>query len=96
MRPTVEAALKRIIEDETYRAAVIGWINAHETVDDERRVWTGKSDAAGSPVMNICSGGPPITVAIETILYVIENRVLPDDEAPLVFRPSSAARVSRS
>jgi hypothetical protein len=87
MRPVVEAALTRIVRDQNYRAAVVAWIDSHRKNGTDNAGWTGKSDSLGKPVMNICNGGPPVTVAVETILYVIENETLPEDEAPLSFPP---------
>jgi hypothetical protein len=40
--------------------------------------WIGKRDAAGAPVMNICTGGDPVTVPISVIRYVIAHGQLPD------------------
>lgn len=85
MRPNVAAALRRMINDEAYRAAVVAWIRAHEFGEADERAWRGKRDAAGVPVMNICAGGPPVTVAVETILFAIENQFLPEDERSLSF-----------
>lgn len=85
MRPTVKAALERIIADADYRAAVQQWIADHRARSDAGSDWTGKTDAIGAPVMNICSGGPPVTVAVETIEFAIEEMAVPDDERDLSF-----------
>lgn len=85
MRATVKAALERIIAEAEYRAAVLLWIKDHRTQSDEGAGWTGKTDAAGAPVMNICSGGPPVTVAIETIELAIAKQAVPDKERQLSF-----------
>jgi hypothetical protein len=85
MRTTVKAALERIIADANYRAAVEQWIVDHRASSGSVSGWTGKSDANGVPVMNICSGGPPVTVAVETIEFAIINRSPPDNERELTF-----------
>jgi len=85
MRATVKAALKRIIAEAEYRAAVLQWIEDHRAQSEEGSGWTGKTDATGAPVMNICSGGPPVTVAIETIELAIAKHAVPDDERHLSF-----------
>lgn len=85
MRPTVKAALGRIIADADYRAAVQQWIADHRMQSEGGAGWTGKTDAIGAPVMNICSGGPPVTVAVETIETAIEKMAVPDDERELSF-----------
>ncbi len=91
MRPNVAAALRRILSDEAYCAAVVSWITAHESGAADEYAWRGKRDSAGVPVMNICAGGPPVTVAVETIRFAIENLSLPEDERPLSFsKPDDA------
>jgi hypothetical protein len=35
--------------------------------------------------MNICSGTAPVTVAVETVLYVINNHQLPEEEQKLLL-----------
>lgn len=95
MRPNVAAALRRMINDEAYRAAVLAWIRAHESGEADERAWRGKTDAAGVPVMNICAGGPPVTVAVETIRFAIERLTLPEDERTLSFsKPDDAEQQS--
>ena len=95
MRPNVAAALRRMINDETYRAAVVAWIRAHESGEADERAWRGKRDSAGVPVMNICAGGPPVTVAVETIRFAIDHLTLPEDELSLSFpKPDDAERQS--
>lgn len=91
MRPGVEAALTRVLHDQSYREAVVAWIEAHRPDEANCSVWTGKSDLQGTPVMNICNGGPPVTVAVETILHVLEHKTLPEDEAPLIFPSPSTS-----
>jgi hypothetical protein len=78
--PNARAALLRVIADAGYRAAVQDWIannstNADQALPDN---WSGKRDAAGAPVMNICTGGDPVTVPISVIRYVIAHGQLPD------------------
>ncbi len=91
MRPNVAAALRRMIDDDAYRAAVVAWISAHESGAADEGAWRGKRDSAGVPVMNICAGGPPVTVAVETIRFAIKNGSLPEDERPLSFsKPDDA------
>ena len=87
MRPNAKAALQRVIDDAEYRLAVKGWIASHSTVVDAegKILWQGKTDADGHWAMNICSGGPPVTVALETIQFVIYNGILPVEEKQLVF-----------
>lgn len=85
MRPRAKDALLRIVDDASYRVAVIDWIQRHSTNGERGSGWMGKKDAEGTPVMNICSGGPPVTVAIETIQFVIDNGVLPTEEQSLSF-----------
>lgn len=38
------------------------------------------------PIMNICSDNAPVTVAVETILYVIDNHKLPKEEQILLLK----------
>jgi hypothetical protein len=85
MRLKAKDALLRIVDDVSYRVAVIYWIQRHSTNAEGGSDWIGKKDAEGTPVMNICSGGPPVTVAIETIQFVIDNGVLPEEEQSLSF-----------
>lgn len=78
--PNTRAALLRVIADADYRAAVQYWI-ASKTTDADQALpdcWIGKRDAAGTPVMNICTGGDPVTVPISIIRYVIAHGQLPD------------------
>jgi hypothetical protein len=74
------AALLRVIADADYRAAVQDWITSKTMDADEslQDCWIGKRDAAGAPVMNICTGGDPVTVPISIIRYVIAHGQLPD------------------
>lgn len=79
MTPNARAALLRVIEDSEYRAAVEDWI-ASKTVcadDGQQEHWVGKYDDIGTPVMNICTGGDPVTVPISIIRYVIDKGQLP-------------------
>ncbi len=95
MRPNVAAALRRMINDEAYREAVVAWIGAHGSGESDEHAWSGKTDSAGVPVMNICAGGPPVPVAVETIRFAIENRSLPDEERSLSFsKPDDAEQQS--
>jgi|GEM_PF-4186400 len=79
MTPNAKAALQRVIVDANYRAAVEDWIAGKTTKDGESSPngWIGKRDAAGAPVMNICSGGDPVTVPISLIHYVLQHGRLP-------------------
>lgn len=80
MSPNTKAALLRVIHDSEYRGAVEDWI-ASKTVsaDDTRQeLWIGKRDDYGTPVMNICTGGDPVTVPISIIRYVIDHGHLPE------------------
>ena len=88
MRKNVENALSRILSDETYRDEVIKWITSHSGADlnTGQIYWSGKKDAHNRPVMNICSSNSPVTVAVETIVYVINNHKLPKEEQKLLFR----------
>ncbi len=83
MTPHARAALERVIADAEYRAAVQGWIDS-TTIDARERPeedWIGKRNDSGAPVMNICTGGDPVTVEISVIRYVIANGRLPDSPA---------------
>ena len=78
--PNARAALLRVIADADYRAAVQDWI-ASKTTDADQALpdcWIGKRDSAGAPVMNICTGGDPVTVPVSIIHYVIAHGQLPD------------------
>ena len=79
MTPNAKAALQRVIADAEYRAAVEDWIASKTTVADAMSAdgWIGKRDAAGAPVMNICSGGDPVTVPISLIQHVLQHGCLP-------------------
>jgi len=82
MTPNAKAALHRVIADAEYRAAVEDWI-ARNSTDANAPVsdgWVGKRDAAGAPVMNICTGGDPVTVPISVIRYVLLYGRLPEKE----------------
>lgn len=85
IRPAVAAALRRILGDPAYRAAVAAWIDGHEVGEGDRNNWLGKRDSAGVPVMNICAGGPPVTVAVETIRLTLETGRVPEVERALTF-----------
>ena len=87
MKPTIAAALQRVIDDQDYRAAVLEWIMSHSSglVGEKNKFWRGKTDAHGVPVMNICAGGPPVTVAVETIQFTIDHGSLPPQARSLVF-----------
>jgi hypothetical protein len=87
MKPTIAAALQRVIDDQLYRAAVLEWIMSHssELEGKKNQFWSGKTDAHGVPVMNICAGGPPVTVAVETIQFAIDHGRLPPQARNLVF-----------
>ena len=87
MRKNVEIALLRILSDTTYREEVIKWIGSHSSADlnTHQICWSGKKDAHDTPVMNICSGNAPVTVAVETVIYVIDNHKLPQEEKKLLF-----------
>jgi hypothetical protein len=80
MSPNARAALRRVITDADYRAAVKDWIDSKTAETDAALPdhWIGKRDAAGAPVMNICAGGDPVTVPVSVIRYVIANGQLPD------------------
>jgi hypothetical protein len=80
MTPRAKAALERVIADADYRAAVQDWIDSKsmDARDGSAESWTGKRDDAGAPVMNICTGGDPVTVPISIIRYVIAHGQLPD------------------
>jgi len=88
MKPTIAAALQRVIDDQDYRAAVLEWIMSHSSglVGEKNKFWRGKTDAHGVPVMNICAGGPPVTVAVETIQFTIDHGSLPPQARSLVYR----------
>ena len=79
MTPNAKAALQRVIADAEYRAAVEDWIASKTSELDSASEdgWIGKRDAAGAPVMNICSGGDPVTVPISLIQYVLQHGCLP-------------------
>lgn len=79
MTPNAKAALERVIADAEYRAAVEDWIASKSREADPASPdgWIGKRDPAGAPVMNICSGGDPVTVSIEIIHYVLSHGRLP-------------------
>ncbi len=79
MTPNAKAALNRVIVDAKYRAAVEDWIASKTAKDGEPSPdsWIGKRDAAGAPVMNICSGGDPVTVPISLIQHVLLHGRLP-------------------
>ena len=85
MTPNAKAALMRVIADADYRAAVEDWIASKSTVADDAPPdgWVGKRDPSGAPVMNICSGGDPVTVPISLIDYVLLNGRLPTEIKPL-------------
>ena len=87
MRKNVQTALLRILSDTTYREEVIKWIVAHSGADftTHQICWSGKKDAHQTPVMNICSGKAPVTVAVETVLYVINYHQLPEEEQNLLL-----------
>lgn len=81
MGPKAKAALKRVILDAEYRCAVEDWI-ASKTIDNDTASadgWIGKRDAAGAPVMNICTGGDPVTVPISLIRHVLTHGRVPDE-----------------
>ena len=80
MTPNARSALERVIADADYRAAVQDWIDSKITDANaaSQDCWIGKRDDAGAPVMNICTGGDPVTVPISLIRYVIANGQLPD------------------
>jgi len=88
MKPTIAAALQRVVDDQDYRAAVLEWIMSHSSglVGEKNKFWRGKTDTHGVPVMNICAGGPPVTVAVETIQFTIDHGSLPPQARSLVFR----------
>ncbi|GDX38885.1 hypothetical protein LBMAG20_11000 [Methylocystaceae bacterium] len=88
MRKSVETALMRILNDATYRKEVIKWIASHSQADlnTHQICWYGKKDAHHMPIMNICSDNAPVTVAVETILYVIDNHKLPKEEQILLLK----------
>ena len=82
MTPNAKAALQRVIADADYRAAVEDWIASKTTgagaaVSDG---WIGKRSADGAPVMNICTGGDPVTVPISAIRYALLHGRVPADE----------------
>lgn len=79
MTPNAKAALQRVIVDANYRAAVEDWIASKTTTDvaSSPDGWIGKRDAAGAPVMNICTGGDPVTVPVRLIQYVLLHGRLP-------------------
>ncbi len=82
LTPHAKAALRRVIADTDYRAAVENWIasktsDASETAPDG---WIGKRSDAGAPVMNICTGGDPVTVPISLIRHVLLHGCLLEPE----------------
>lgn len=82
MTPHAKAALHRVIVDTEYRAAVENWI-ASKTSDTSESApdgWIGKRDDYGAPVMNICTGGDPVTVPISLIRFVLLHGFLPESE----------------
>lgn len=85
MRAAVASALRRLLDDRDYQAAVVDWIDGHEGGEAGKNNWRGKRDAAGVPVMNICAGGPPVTVAVETIRLTLETGRMPEVERALTF-----------
>lgn len=80
MSPNAKNSLQRVIDDADYRAAVENWIASKttETGPASPDGWIGKRNDVGAPVMNICTGGDPVTVPIELIRYVLVHRRLPD------------------
>lgn len=91
IRPNVVAALRRILDDEAYRVAVVAWIDGHQVREADEENWRGKRDALGVPVMNICAGGPPVTVAVETIRVTLETGAMPESERRLAFPKADEA-----